>query len=219
LINKYFRLLGEIDSLPNVDVVGRIWSDAGKFLNNSDGFVKGQYGQLDFMDALLREGRSIDGLNPAIVLEEGFDTLPGLSKSTQRFADIVSGSNKYEVKNFAHYDDLPNGVKNLSNAVASFEGYLGEIALQANGTADDVIALLKQRHMVFQGSPQGSEAMLEKMEEAGEKILNSINWVDEIEKETVLRYFKQQMQSAPTNVLNTPGESLIIFRGKRVPFS
>jgi len=85
IIGKYFRLIGEIDKIDDIQDANKLWGDMGKFLHKtySDHFITGIFHQLEVMDELRKAGKKIEKL------EERTDFYNETGKNVGRYSDIV----------------------------------------------------------------------------------------------------------------------------------
>jgi hypothetical protein len=208
MINRYFKLIGDLDSLEGgVDIGRHLYGDMGKLLYNSatksynTGFIKGMFHQLEFVEDLLHNGSKIEKI------EKGIET-----DKILRRTDIIADGRRFELKNFAHYTG--------DNVKAVKEGIEKDLVNVIANSADEkqIIEGLGKIHFVFRGNSNGAGDMIEAMSEVGSKI------IDKDEFPIAYKYFEDQISAAKSAIENNATQimpeigDLIVFQGKNVPF-
>jgi hypothetical protein len=221
VIDKYLKLINELDTFP-VEVVGkRMWGDTGKVIhmgggNYNAGFIKGQFEQLEVLDELVKAGKNKNKFS----LEKGDAIDMGDGTTVLRYTDIkyeyATGKfSFFETKNFTHYsgDNISNAVKGMEKEVARAL----QIAKDQGGSLAEHKGALDQIYFIFRGNPQGAEKMLEKMKSKGMEVLSAAKLSKE-DKASLLSFWKSKFPDSPM-IKTTPAVcDLVIFQGKKVPY-
>lgn len=216
-INKVFRLMKELDDLPEATVGARFWGDVGKYIGNP-GFLRGSHHQIEVMDDL----RRALGNDAIQALEEGFTTFRAVEGAedavrVQRFVDITASGRHFEVKNFSNY-----GRANTTAVVNGLEKELVRIVDEAAGSVDEAKDLIDRIHFVFRGSPTADAVpMLREMQRAAGEALGDVAGR---RSQEVIDYFDSKIADAIAAANRSTGKlvpdvgELVVFQGRTVPY-
>ncbi len=138
-------------------------ADAGKYLRNSDGFLTGQFWQLEGW-SLLR-----DKLRGSVVLESSIP--PGAAiKDIERYIDLhIPGGLRLEFKNYANYFNASS----VASVCGGWQRDLGQIVRERGAaSANEIIDGIRKIRVAFRGpAGPGALEMVKRMKLDGENAL------------------------------------------------